>query len=79
MRKLGEKTDEGIDVMDIFMCSGTAVSPDEMKEIKEQASLKGISMNPRIEKVSRWPAYTAQQFSEFKVLWPTSLRKDTTR
>jgi tRNA-specific adenosine deaminase 3 len=68
-----------VDIIDIILCSVSSVTKDELKDILKKAEEMGIQFSPRIQKVSRWPAYTTRQAAEFNSLWPTTLRKDSTR
>lgn len=79
VRKAGEKSEDGVDIIDIILCAASTLSGKEVGEIVEEAQERGIEIKPRLVKVSRWPAYTTKQLEEFKTLWPVALRKDTTR
>jgi hypothetical protein len=79
VRRSGQKTPDGADVIDILLCAETSVSKEQLDDIMLDAADKHIHLTPRIEKVSRWPAYSSRQLSEFRTLWPVTLRKDSTR
>ena len=78
VRKRG-KLEDGFDIIDIILCSRSALSEDELESVLTEAQEKGLAVVPRVEQVSRWPAYTTRQLSEFGVLWPATLRKDMRR
>jgi len=79
VRKSGEKTEDGIDIVEVILCASSTMSEELLGDIVKEAQEKGIRIVPRLAKVSRWPAYTTKQLAEFKMLWPVALRKDTTR
>jgi len=80
VRKTATNNDDGVNVLDVILCSASAVpGEEERREVVKEALEQGIELNPRLERVSRWPAYTPSQLSEFKSLWPTSLRIDSSR
>jgi proline dehydrogenase len=79
VRKSGEKTEEGFDIIEIILCAVSTVSREDLDRIVNEAYERGIKITPRIVKVSKWPAYNPRQLAEFKSLWPVALRKDTTR
>jgi hypothetical protein len=79
VRRSGNKTDDGVDIVDIILCAESTMSVHELEEILKDASKRNLEILPRIEKVSRWPAYNNRQLSEFRSLWPVSFRKDSTR
>jgi hypothetical protein len=79
VRKSGDKTEDGVDIIDIILCAASTVSEEQLRNIVKEAQEKGIEIVPRSVEVSRWPAFTTKQLAEFKTLWPVALRKDTTR
>lgn len=79
VRKTGDKTEEGVDIIEIILCAVSSVTEEELNGIVSEAHGRGIEIIPRMMKVSRWPAYNPKQLAEFKTLWPVALRKDTTR
>jgi hypothetical protein len=79
VRKSGMKTDEGVDVVDVILCGTSTLSEQEVQIFVDLGREKGIEITPRVVRVSRWPAYTKRQLTEFRPLWPVSLRKDSTR
>lgn len=79
VRRSGKKTDEGVDIVDILLCAESTLSEAELELIVKDALEGGIEIIPRIESVSRWPAYNSRQLTEFRSLWPVSLRKDSAR
>lgn len=79
VRRTGKKTDEGVNLIDIVLCAVSTMSEMELQGVTKDAEKCGIEIKPRIERASCWPAYTTRQLSEFNVLWPVSLRKDSTR
>lgn len=79
VRKSGEKTEDGVDIVEVILCASSTVSEELLGDIVKEAQEKGIQIVPRLVKVSKWPAYTTKQLAEFKTLWPVALRKDTTR
>jgi hypothetical protein len=79
VRRTGKKTDDGVNLIDIALCAASTMSEMELQAVIKDAEERGIEIMPRIEQVSCWPAYTTRQLSEFRALWPVSLRKDYTR
>jgi len=79
VRRAGQRTEEGHDIIDVVLCAESTLSKAALDDIVTQAVQSGIPISPRLEKVSRWPAYTMKQLAEFKVLWPVTLRKDSAR
>jgi tRNA-specific adenosine deaminase 3 len=79
VRRAGRKTEDGLDIIDIILCAGTTVTNSELADVVKDAAEKGIQISPRLQKVSRWPAYTTKQLMAFKALWPMTLRKDSSR
>lgn len=79
VRKSGKKSDEGLDIIDIVLCSVFTLSQQELQSILKDSEEKGIEIKPRIEQVSRWPAYNTKQLFEFRKLWPVSMRMDSSR
>jgi hypothetical protein len=79
VRKTGSKNDDGADVLDVILCATSTLTEDEMEEVVGDAGEQGIQLVVREEKVSTWPAYTPFQLDEFKKLWPTGLRIDSSR
>ena len=79
VRRSGGKTDDGVDLIDIILCAASTLSREELDVVVRDAQEKGIEISPRIVKVSRWPAYNNRQLSEFRTLWPVSLRRDSSR
>ena len=79
VRRAGQKTEDGLDVIDIILCAKSTIIKEELDEIVKEAAERGVEISPRLQIVSRWAAYTTKQLDEFKVLWPVTLRKDTTR
>jgi hypothetical protein len=76
VRRTEKKTDDSLSNIDIILCNALTLSEAELQSILKDAQ---INLIPRIEKVSRWAAYTTRQLSEFRTLWPVTLRKDSTR
>ena len=79
VRRSGKKNDEGVDIIDIILCAASTLSRKELQEIVTDAHESGIEITPRLESVSRWPAFNTRQLSEFRTLWPVTLRKDSAR
>jgi hypothetical protein len=79
VRKTGSKNDEGADVLDVILCATSTLTEDEIQEVVKDASEQEIELVVREEKVSKWPAYTPHRLDEFKKLWPTGLRIDSSR
>lgn len=78
VRTTGEVQDDK-KILDILLCDKATLSEDELKPIVMDARNEGFQIKPRVETVSRWPAYNARQIQEFGKLWPVTLRKDTLR
>lgn len=79
VRKSGETTEDGFDIIEIILCAVSTVSREDLDRIANEAHERGIRIAHRMAKVSKWPAYNPRQLAEFKSLWPVVLRKDTTR
>jgi hypothetical protein len=79
VRRSGKKNDEGVAIIDIILCAALTLSQKEIQEIVADAHKSGIEITPRIESVPRWPAFNTRQLSEFRTLWPVTLRKDSAR
>jgi hypothetical protein len=79
VRRSGKKSEDDVDVIDIILCAVSTLSEEELEKVVNEALEKGILISPRIERVSRWPAYNTRQLSEFVTLWPVTFRKDSTR
>lgn len=74
-----ERNEEGEWVVDVVLCAASTISEEDLKSVLEAANEQGITVTPRIEMVSRWPAYNRAQLAEFGKLWPVVLRKDSSR
>jgi hypothetical protein len=79
VRRTGKKTSEGVSLIDIILCAVSTVTDEELGRILRGTGEDKREISFRIESVPRWPAYTLEQLSLFRTLWPVSLRKDTLR
>ena len=80
VRKTEKTNDDGVNVLDIILCSASTLpGEEERQDVVKEALEQGIELYPRLEMVSRWPAFTPSQLSEFKKLWPTTLRIASSR
>ena len=78
VRRVGKKTEDGTDVIDIIICAVSSLPKNELLSILKEAPNR-MELTPRIENVSRWAAYNERQRLEFGSLWPIMLRKDSRR
>ena len=77
-RKIRE-SDDGSVTLEIVLCSGKAISRQDLLELIAAHPEDITVFEPRITVASKYPAYCRSQFESFSVLWPVTVRTEAKR